>query len=145
MPAVDLEAYRRLTLAGSVAGATLFGAGLVALVQAAGLALAAALMLAGALAALATAFLRIEGAPTSLPPSVLLYTRPECSLCDEARALLDVLRRELPFDVWEVDVSLDQELEARYGTSVPVALAGGEELFRLSYDEARVRAALATR
>ncbi|HEV8361763.1 MAG TPA: glutaredoxin family protein [Candidatus Thermoplasmatota archaeon] len=142
MRGVGLDTYRWLTLAGSLAGAALFGAGLVALVQLVDPALAVALMLAGTACALATAFVGIEGAPPTLLPSMLLYTRPDCALCDEARALLDELRRDAPFDVWEVDITGQPELEQRYGTSVPVGVARGSELFRLRVDEASVRGAM---
>jgi hypothetical protein len=141
-PAVSLDAYRKLTLAGSVLGAALFGAGLVALVQLQQALAAAALMAAGMLAALATAALDIEGAPPALPPSLLLYTRPACALCDEARALLGAMRAEVAFDLWEVDVSGEPELEAQYGEAVPVGVVAGREVFRLQLDEPRVRAAL---
>jgi len=140
---VGLETYRKLTLLGSLLGAALFGAGLVVLVQSQDALLAGALMAAGMLAALGTSALDIEGAPPTVPPSLLLYTRPECSLCEEARALLDAMRRDVPFDLWEVDVSAKPDLEARYGTRVPVALVRGEEIFALQFDEGRVRAALA--
>lgn len=142
MRAVSLEAYRRLTLGGSVAGAGVFAAGLVVLVQTQKAPLAVGLMLAGVAGALATALLDIRGAPPMLPPSLLLLTREECALCDEARALLGELRREVPFDLWEVDVDASPELRASYGDVVPVALARGEEMFRGRCDEARVRAAL---
>lgn len=142
MPAVPLEAYRRLTLGLSVLGAVVFGAGLVALVQLGDPALAVALMLAGAAAALATALVEVEGAPPAVPPSLLLLTRRECALCDEARALLEALRREVAFDVWEADVDADPALREAYGDRVPVAMVAGREVFALQYDEARVRAAL---
>lgn len=143
MRAVPLDAYRQLTLAGSLAGAGLFGAGLVVLVQLQSPPLAVALLLAGCAAALATALLEVEGAPPAVPPSLLLLTRKECLLCDEARALLEQLRGEVPFDLWEADVDADPALRARYGDRVPVGVAGGEELFSGALDEARVRAALA--
>lgn len=142
MVRVSLEAYRQLTLAGSVLGAVLFGAGLVGLVQGLGPALAVGLMLAGALAALATTQVDIAGAPPTVPPSLVLYTRRECLLCDEARALLEALRAEVNFDLWVADVDADPALRAQYGERVPVAVRGGEEVFAVHFDEARVRAAL---
>jgi hypothetical protein len=108
-------------------------------------ALAGGLVLAGVACALATAPLQIRGAPAVVPASLVLYTRKECALCDEARALLDALRVEVPFDLWEADVDTDPALRKTYGDSVPVAMARGKELFRGSYDEAKVRAALALR
>lgn len=140
---VGLEQYRRLTLAGSVAGAALFGAGLVVLVQLQAALPAGLLMLLGMLAALGTSALDIRDAPERVPPSLVLYTRRECALCDEARALLDALRGDLDFDVWEVDVEGSAELARAYGDSVPVGMTQGRVLFRGHVDEAEVRRALA--
>lgn len=140
---VGLDTYRQLTLAASVLGAGLFGAGLVVLVQLESPPLAIALMLAGSGSALATALVDIRGAPPSVPPSLLLYTRKECALCDEARVLLEQLRGEVAFDLWEADVDADPDLAARYGNRVPVGVARGQELFAGHLDEATVRAALA--
>jgi hypothetical protein len=141
-PALSLEGYRRLTLAGSVLGAVLFGAGLVVLIESQDIALALGLVVAGAAAALGSTLVQVEGAPPALPPSLLLLTRRECALCEEARALLEALRAEHPFDLWVVDVDAAPELRERHGARVPVALRGEEEVFALAYDEARVRAAL---
>lgn len=142
MPQVGLETYRHLTLALSVAGALLFAAGLVAFVQFQELPAAGALVLAGVACALATAPLQIRGAPAVVPASLLLYTRKECALCDEARALLEGLRGEISFDLWEADVDADPALREQYGDSVPVAVAHGKELFRGAFDEGKVRAAM---
>lgn len=142
MPSLGLDAYRKLTLGLSLAGALLFGSGLVVLVETQQPGPAALLMVLGAAAALATALFDVEGAAPALPPSLALYTRQGCALCEEARALLEALRAEVPFDLWEVDVDRDPELRARYGDLVPVAMSGGEEVFAVHFDETRVRAAL---
>jgi glutaredoxin len=64
------------------------------------------------------------------PPPVTPYTRPDCHLCDEARALLDKLSASLGFAVEAVDIDADPELRSRYGYAVPVVALGGEEIAR---------------
>ena len=60
---------------------------------------------------------------------VTLYAKPGCHLCEEARAVLDGVRAETPFELREVDVSLDPALHRRYGERIPVVEVGGQELF----------------
>ena len=51
--------------------------------------------------------------------SILLYTRVDCSLCEEAAALLTEYRDYLP-PVSEVDIDADPELTHKFDTCVPV-------------------------
>ena len=65
---------------------------------------------------------------------VLLYRRPTCPLCDEAREVLQAAMEERaargePVPVArEVDVASSPELEARFGQRIPVLVAGDQEL-----------------
>jgi glutaredoxin len=74
--------------------------------------------------------------------TVLLYGRPGCHLCDDARAVLERLRAEVPFDLVEVDITADDALHARYLERIPVVALDGEELFDYHVDEAALRARL---
>ncbi len=58
-------------------------------------------------------------------PEVVLYHAEGCHLCDRARATLAELRNELEFDLKEVDISGDAELEARYRELIPVVEIDG--------------------
>ncbi len=60
---------------------------------------------------------------------VVLYGKPGCHLCDEARAVVATVRSQQPFDLEEVDVSTDPELHRRYGERIPVLALDGDELF----------------
>ena len=60
---------------------------------------------------------------------VVLYHAPGCHLCERARAVLEDLRGELPFELSEVDISGDQELEQRYRELLPVVEIDGEQAF----------------
>jgi hypothetical protein len=76
-------------------------------------------------------------------PEVTLYGKPECSLCDEARAAIHALSREgLRFELREVDIESDERLLATYLERIPVVEVDGEEVSELVLDEAELRAAL---
>jgi glutaredoxin len=69
---------------------------------------------------------------------LVLYGRPGCHLCDDARAVL--LRLGEPFD--EVDIESDDALHGRMLERIPVVALDGEELFDHFVDEEVLRARL---
>ncbi|HET6449487.1 MAG TPA: glutaredoxin family protein [Conexibacter sp.] len=74
---------------------------------------------------------------------VVLYGRPGCHLCDDARAVLERLRGELPFALVERDIEQDDALFKAYLERIPVIALDGEELFDFFVDEAELRRRLA--
>jgi glutaredoxin len=62
-------------------------------------------------------------------PRVVLYGAAGCHLCDRARETLVELRRELDFEVEEVDITGVDELEARYREFLPVVEIDGQQTF----------------
>ena len=77
-------------------------------------------------------------------PEVLMYARPGCGLCDEAREVIMGLRARVPFEYREVDVTGDDTLELRYGIRIPVVLVDGRELFEIRVDAGRLGEAVRT-
>jgi glutaredoxin len=71
--------------------------------------------------------------------TVVLYGRPGCHLCDDARAALLRLRAERPFRLEEVDIERDPELLRRYLERIPVVALDGEELFDYVVDDEALR------
>jgi len=67
---------------------------------------------------------------------VTLYGKPGCHLCDDARVVVDRVRAQRPFELREVDVSLDPVLYREYGERIPVLALDGEELFEFHVEEA---------
>jgi glutaredoxin len=67
---------------------------------------------------------------------VTLYGKPGCHLCDDAREVVERVRADHPFELREVDVSLDPQLYREYGERIPVVEVDGEELFELHVEEA---------
>jgi Glutaredoxin-like domain (DUF836) len=43
--------------------------------------------------------------------------------------VLEAVRAEVPFELEEVDITGDEELEGRYRERIPVVLVNGEEAF----------------
>jgi glutaredoxin len=71
--------------------------------------------------------------------TVTLYRRPGCHLCDDARVVLDRVRADLPFELVERDISLDDALHRRYLERIPVVAVDGEDAFDLFVDEPELR------
>jgi glutaredoxin len=76
-------------------------------------------------------------------PNVILYSKPDCPLCDEARGALVRVRGRTPFDLAEVDITTDPGLEAAYRERIPVIAVDGEELFDFHVDEPALERRLA--
>jgi glutaredoxin len=66
---------------------------------------------------------------------VTLYHAEGCHLCERARSQLARLRGEVPFELDEVDIGGDAELEARYREWLPVVEIDGRRAFVYYVDE----------
>ncbi len=64
-----------------------------------------------------------------MPAEVVLYHGEGCHLCDRARAVVAELRVELEFELREVDITGDAELEAAYREWIPVVEIDGRRRF----------------
>ena len=73
--------------------------------------------------------------------SLVLYGRPGCHLCDEARVVLERIGH--PFEA--VDIEADDELLARYLERIPVIALDGAELYDFFVNEVELRARLDAR
>lgn len=61
--------------------------------------------------------------------AIVLYGKPECPLCDEAREVIENLAaqpdRYEPFTFDEIDIRLDQAMFALYRYRIPVVMLDG--------------------
>ena len=62
-------------------------------------------------------------------PEVVVFHAQGCHLCDRALEQVRQLRDELGYVLREVDITGDDELEARYREWIPVVELGGRRLF----------------
>ena len=61
---------------------------------------------------------------------VIVYSRPGCHLCDEAKAVIERFCERYSLELTVTNVDSDANLRALYGTEIPVILINGTEAFR---------------
>jgi glutaredoxin len=76
---------------------------------------------------------------------VVLFGRPGCHLCDEARRVIERVRRGHPFALTERDIESDEALLRAYLERIPVVTIDGVERFELFVDESELIAAVDVR
>ena len=67
-----------------------------------------------------------------------IYGRPNCSLCDEARVMLEWLREDYPVELDYVDITGDEALETAYLYEIPVIVYDGHVISQGRYDDDKV-------
>ena len=72
-------------------------------------------------------------------PHVIVYSRPGCHLCDEAKAVMQNAGCSDDFTLEEINIESDDELLRKYKYDIPVVLIDGVEAFRhrVNLDEFR--------
>ena len=73
---------------------------------------------------------------------VTIYSRKECHLCEEALSILEKLKIELKFEITEIFIDGDENLEKLYGEQVPVTLINGEHHDYWRVDPERFKSSL---
>lgn len=70
-------------------------------------------------------------------PHVIIYSRPGCHLCDEAKAAIMSAGCSDQFTFAEVNIESDQELLRKYQYDIPVIAIDGIESFihRVNVDD----------
>ena len=61
---------------------------------------------------------------------VIVYSRPGCHLCDEAKAAILSAGCDERFTLEEINIESDPELLTKYQYDIPVVTVDGEEAFR---------------
>jgi glutaredoxin len=72
-------------------------------------------------------------------PRVAVYHAANCHLCERALAQVRALREELGFELEELAIDGDPELEAAYRELIPVVEIDGERAFTYYVHEAAFR------
>lgn len=73
---------------------------------------------------------------------VLMYGKPGCHLCDDARAVIEAVCAETGIGFREVDITTSAELMRAYGDQIPVTFVDGRQHDFWRVDAARLRRAL---
>ena len=74
--------------------------------------------------------------------TLILYSKPDCHLCHEARDLLVALRREFAFTFIVVDITTDETLFAQYHHAIPVIVVDDDFELAAPITERELRSAL---
>jgi glutaredoxin len=75
-------------------------------------------------------------------PTITLYTKAGCHLCERAQRTILSLQRELGFQFEQRDITQDAAIWERYRFDIPVIAIDGQERFRHRVSETELRAAL---
>jgi len=73
---------------------------------------------------------------------MIVYGKPDCSLCSKATAIVERLRGEFGYEIAHIDVTRDPASFSRYHDQIPVVVLDGEELARGIVSIPPLRAAL---
>ena len=76
-------------------------------------------------------------------PTVTIYGRPGCHLCEDALAVVERIRADAPFALETVNIEDDDALLRAYLERIPVVALDGVEVYDFHVDEADLRARLA--
>jgi glutaredoxin len=72
-----------------------------------------------------------------MKPSVVIYSRHGCHLCEVAESVVKEVQREYEFDLEISYIDGDAGLEKEYGEEVPVTLINGKRHDYFRVDRAR--------
>lgn len=76
---------------------------------------------------------------------LLLYSRPGCHLCDEAKESLAPFVTRYGLRVEERNVELEPHWERDYGEQIPVGMLGGRKVFKYRLDPTRLERSIQAR
>ena len=75
--------------------------------------------------------------------TLTLYSRADCCLCEEMKAVLAQVQENIPFALEQIDISTDPELESRFGQEIPVLFVNGHKAFKYRLTAGELRRRLA--
>jgi glutaredoxin len=70
-------------------------------------------------------------------PEIIIYSKPDCCLCDVAKSKLLQLQRLHQFDLREVNILEDPAAYANFKEEIPVIFINGKKAFKYHLDEER--------
>jgi glutaredoxin len=76
------------------------------------------------------------------PLEVTFYSRPGCHLCDDAKAAIEPLLREVGATLREVNIDEDPEIAERYAWDIPVIFIGSHKAAKHRVDTRQFRGQL---
>ena len=75
-------------------------------------------------------------------PTLILYSRLGCHLCEEMQQQLSLLQNRYHFSIHIVDIDQDAQLKQRYNDFVPVLATKEQEICHYILDENALKEAI---
>jgi len=69
----------------------------------------------------------------------ILYSRADCHLCEEMKAILRAVSRDFAHTFEDIDISGSAALEAQFGQEIPVLFINGRKAFKYRVSERELR------
>jgi glutaredoxin len=66
---------------------------------------------------------------------IVVYSKPDCCLCDEVKAQLAKLKRAVNFDLLEVNILDDPRAYEQFKEEIPVVFVNGKKAFKYHLNE----------
>lgn len=70
---------------------------------------------------------------------LIIYTKPECHLCDEMKKIIYFVKNEIKFELKEVNINEDVALFNMYKDKIPVLKINGRIFAKFRVDENKLR------
>jgi len=70
-------------------------------------------------------------------PEIIIYSKPDCCLCDVAKQKLHRLQELHQFDMREVNILEDPAAYKKFKEEIPVIFINGKKAFKYHLDEER--------
>ena len=75
-------------------------------------------------------------------PTVTIYSKPDCQLCDQAKETIEQVRTRIPFELRVKNIQDDARDFANYRYAIPVIFVDDREIARYRLTEQQLLAAL---
>jgi glutaredoxin len=74
-----------------------------------------------------------------MKPKLTLYSRKDCCLCDEMKAVVRAVAAKIPLELDEIDVDGSSDLKAKFNDEVPVLFIDGRKAFKYRVTEKELK------
>ena len=69
---------------------------------------------------------------------VIIYSKPDCCLCDEALQALDRVQNVFPFILRKINILTDSNLYDQFRDEIPVVYVQSKKAFKYRVDESKL-------
>lgn len=73
---------------------------------------------------------------------LVIYSKPECRLCDEMKKIIYKIKNDIKFDIREVNINEDDFFLKKYKDKIPVLTINGRLFAKYSVEENKLRVKL---